>query len=69
MNPRLAETHLERPQDPDDQGQAKRTEHHHHRVDRPLALDDPALQHREPGDTHQADQRGRGHLPRRYRRN
>ena len=61
--PWLAEAHLERPQDPHDEGQAERAEHHHHRVDREFPLDDPAVENRERRDAHQADERRRRHLP------
>jgi hypothetical protein len=62
-DPRMAEAHLEDPQDPDDENQAEPAERHDHGVDGPLALHQAPVQDGQAGQAHQADEGRSGQLP------
>src|SRR5438128_7489248 len=62
---RLPEARLEAVQNPYDEHQRERDEGHHHRVHGPALLHYAAVEDHESGHAHQADQGGRGELPRR----
>ena len=67
-DPRLAEAHLEDPQDPHDEDQAEPAERHDHGVDGPLALHQAPVQDGQAGQAHQADRGSRPSAARRYPR-
>ena len=60
---RRTEGHVVREQGPDDQRHRERVDDHQRRVHRPAALDDAAVEDRQPRDAHDPDERRGDQLP------